>query len=200
MSDMKLIMENWNGFLNEQASPGSIQTIGQLYDFFQSQEPGRLKKSLVKYGPALGKILGAGASVALGMVDGGAAGGIAKLAGDKLAEKAVEATLSAAVLAFANIEDGTYPEGSVASYFDLDDNLTLFMRELEQKKPGSDKPSMPELEVFQIMVQKVKDAVQGGVDRNARIEDILSATSKQVMDALLKRGDFGGKVVVTPAS
>ena len=113
---MKLIMESWTDFLNEQV-PGNIQTIGELYDFFKSQEPGRLKKSLSKYGPALGKILGGGASIALGLVDGGAAGAtVGKLVGDKLAEAAIEATLSAAVLAFANVEDGTYPAGSVASY------------------------------------------------------------------------------------
>lgn len=200
MSEMKLILENWTDFLNEQASPGNIETIGQLYDFFRQQEPGRIKKSLAKYGPALGKILGTGASVALGMADGGAAGGVTKMAVDKLTETAVEATLSTAILAFANLEDGTYPEGSVASYFDLDDNLTLFMRELEQQKAGSEKPSLPELEVFQLMVKKVKDAVQGGVDRDTRIEDVLSDTSKQVMDALLQRGDFGGKVKVTPVS
>ena len=74
------------------------------------------------------------------------------------------------------------------------------MRELEQKKAGSSKPSSPELEVFKIMVQKVKDAIQGPTDRSKRIEDVLSDTSKQVMDALLRRGDFGGKVNITPVS
>ena len=200
MSEMKLIIENWNEFLNEQQNPGNIQTIGELYDYFKRLEPGRIRKSLSKYGPALSKILGTGASAYIGIMTGGAGAGVGMLAGEKLAEAAVEAALSTAILAFANIEDGTYPAGSVADYFDLDDNLTLFMRELEQKKAGSDKASLPELEVFQFMVQKVKDAISGSIDPNEKIDDVLDVTSKQVMSAMLKRGNFGGKVNVTPVS
>lgn len=203
MSEMKLIMENWNGFVNEQED--KIETIGQLYKYFTDLEPTKLQRTLTKYGSLVSKIVGASAGGLVATMTGGSdlgSGAAAKkLTQGLLAEKTVEAVLSAAVLALSNVEDGTYADDSVVSYFDLDDNLTLFMRELEQKKAGSDQPSKPELEALKAMVSKIKELVQGGVDPDQPVADILrGVTTEAILDAKLKRGDYSGKVNLTPAS
>ena len=151
------------------------------------------------------KIVGASAAGLVTIMTGGASLGAGKaaekLTKNILAEKTVEAVLSAAVLALSDVEDGTYADDSVTSYFDLDDNLSLFMRELEQKKAGSDQPSKPELEALQSMVSRIKQIVQGGVDRDKSVASILQGvTTAAILDAKLKRGDYSGKVNLTPVS
>jgi hypothetical protein len=138
---MKLIMESWRGYLNEaqqlldpplQDDPKNIKTIGQLHDYFMSKEPGKLKQTAMKYGGITAKIFGITAGATVGAATGGA-GIVAGAAAGAIAEQVIESLLLAAVTAFANIEDGTYQEGTAASYFDLDDNLTMFLRDLETK-------------------------------------------------------------------
>jgi len=73
------------------------------------------------------------------------------------------------------------------------------MRELEQKKAGSSKPSKPELEVFDFMVNRVKEKIQRGIPRDASIEEVLQdVTSRAVMDRKLASGELGGKIKITP--
>jgi hypothetical protein len=191
-------MENWRGYLNE--DPTQITTIGQLHDYFKSIEPGKLKRIAGKYGGIVAKHIGGTVAGVAGTAIAGIGGGlVAGKAASMLAEKAVESLLSAAIVAFANIQDGTYPEGSAAHYFDLDDNLTLFMRELEQKKAGSEKPSTPELEVYQHMIKKVEEKISGGISRDKTIAEVLQdITSKSTMDQKLQSGELGGKVKIIP--
>ena len=108
--------------------------------------------------------------------------------------------LMASIMAFANLEDGTYPEGSAASYFDLEDNLTLFLRDIESQGKDFTKPTQPEMEVFTIMKKKIQAAVKGKVDPSTTIADLLKdVTSQAVMDSHLKSGQFAGRVKVEPA-
>jgi len=184
MSKMKLLMENWSTFLNEDAT--QITTIGQLHDYFLKKDPGTLKKLAAKYGGITAKIMGIAA---------GAAAGPAGIAAGVIAEQVVEQMLSASIMAFADIEDGTYPDGSAASYFDLNDHLSLFMRHLETKGREIRKPSQPELEVYAIMKKKVQDAVKGGVPPNTTIQELLqNITSQAVLDRRLATGEHSGKV------
>jgi hypothetical protein len=193
MSDMKLIMENWKGFLRE--NPGQITTIGELHDYFKEQDPSTLEKLAAKYGGITAKLMGASAGVAAGDLTGAAGGA----AGGLIAEKIIEHLLTAAITAFANLEDGSYPGGTAASYFDLEDNLTLFMRHLQTGGDDIVKPSIPETEVFEKMKQRIVTAVQQGFSPDTPIATILGdLTSQIVMDGELKAGERSGKVKVEP--
>ena len=188
---MKLILENWDRYIKEDKAAGSITTIGELHKYFEQKDPGTLKKFAAKYGGISAKILG----VAAGTATGGVGGAITGAAAGAVAEAVVEQMLMASIMAFANIEDGSYPEGSAASYFDLEDNLTLFLRDIESQGKDFTKPTKAEMEVFSIMKNKIKDAVQGNVDPSTPIATLLGdVTSQAIMDAHLKSGEFAGKV------
>ena len=194
MSEMKLIMERWDGFLIEEG-PGDIATIGELHEYFKEKDPGTLKKFAAKYGGLTAKLFGVGAGVAAGGVGGVITGAAAGM----VAEQIVEQLLMASIMAFANIEDGTYPEGTAASYFDLDDHLTLFLRDLETKGADIASPSLPEKEVFSIMKEKIQDAIKGNVAPDTTLADLLqSVTSSSVMDSRIQAGEHSGKVKVEP--
>jgi len=194
MSEMKMILERWGGFLNEQDA-SAITTIGELHDYFEKKDPGTLKKLAVKYGGITAKVLGMSVGAIAGVPMAGAAGAAA----GAIAEKVAEQLLMASIMAFANIEDGSYPEGSAASYFDLDDHLTLFLRDVETQGKELAKPSLPEQEVFTIMKKKIEDAIQGNVEPATTIADLLqSITSQSIMDARIQSGEHSGKVKVEP--
>ena len=204
MGEMKLIMERWDTYLLRE-NPAAIRTIGELHGYFAEKEPGKLKKLAAKYGGITAKVLGLGAGVGLDVATGGGSAGAGSAAGaaggQLIAEKVVEALLTAAVTSFANIEDGSYPEGTAASYFDLEDHLTLFMRHLETKGADVVKPSVPELQVFEKMKERIEDAIQSGIDPNTTIADLLGqVTSQAVMDQELQTGEHSGKVKIEPVA
>ena len=202
MSEMKLIMEGWNKFLIELGptpEPENITTIGELHEYFLEKDPGVLKKLAAKYGGASAKMAGVAGGLGLAASGMGPGGVIAGTAAGAIAEKIVEQLLMASIMAFANIEDGTYPAGTAASYFDLDDHLTLFLRDVETKGADIAKPSLPEKEVFSIMKKKIQDAITGSVAPDTTLADLLqSVTSSSVMDARIQAGEHSGKVKVEP--
>tara|TARA_R110000744_G_scaffold109202_2_gene206499 strand:- start:495 stop:1088 length:594 start_codon:yes stop_codon:yes gene_type:complete len=196
MSGMKVIIEKWDRYLNEEDAASSITTIGDLHKYFEKKDPSTLKKFAAKYGGISAKVLG----VVAGASTGGAGGVVAATAVSWVAGEVVEQMLMASIMAFANLEDGTYPEGSAASYFDLEDNLTLFLRDIESQGKDFTKPTQPEMEVFTIMKKKIQAAVKGKVDPSTTIADLLKdVTSQAVMDSHLKSGQFAGRVKVEPA-
>jgi len=116
-----------------------------------------------------------------------------------IAEQVIEKLLMAAVTVFANIEDGTYPDGTAASYFDLDDHLTMFLRDLETKGKEITKPSLPELEVFKDMKKRITTAITQGSPPTQTLQSLLQQiTSQAVLNKRMKDGEHSGKVVVQP--
>lgn len=205
---MKLIMERWDAYLLKE-DPANIRTIGELHGYFAEKEPGKLKKLAAKYGGITAKVLGMGAGAAIDVATGGASGGsgtkiggaIGAAAGSQISEKVVEALLVAAVTSFANIEDGSYPTGTAASYFDLEDHLTMFMRHLQTQGADIVKPSVPEIEVFKKMKERIENEVRSGIDPDTTIAALLGdVTSQVVMDQELKSGEHSGKVKVEPVT
>jgi|TARA_R110002111_G_scaffold258571_1_gene327804 hypothetical protein len=198
-------MESWRGYLNEaqqlldpplQDDPKNIKTIGQLHDYFMSKEPGKLKQTAMKYGGITAKIFGITAGATVGAATGGA-GIVAGAAAGAIAEQVIESLLLAAVTAFANIEDGTYQEGTAASYFDLDDNLTMFLRDLETKGKEIAKPAEPELQVYKEMKARIVEAIKEATDPKTTLEDLLQdITSQAVLNKRMKDGEHSGKVAV----
>ena len=190
-------MESWSGYLNENAA--QITTIGELHKYFQEKDPGTLKKMALKYGGYTAKILGIAGGVAASAGTAGASIGVGVAAGT-IAEQVVEQLLMASIMAFANLEDGTYPEGTAASYFDLNDHLTLFMRDVETRGKDINKPSVPEQEVFKIMKKKIEDAIKADIDPNTPLRDLLqNITSQAVLDNRLASGEHSGKITMDPA-
>ena len=194
---MKLILEKWDRYIKEDKAAAAITTIGDLHKYFEKKDPGALKTFAAKYGGISAKILG----VTAGVAAGGVGGAITGVAASAIAEKVVEQMLMASIMAFANIEDGSYPEGTAASYFDLEDNLTLFLRDIQSQGKDFIKPTKAELEVFGIMKKKIQDAIQGDVDPATPLATLLGdITSQAIMDAHLKSGEFAGRVKIQPIS
>ena len=209
---MKLLFENWRKYLDEielkpkktdKASftlapkdPGEIYTVGQLMDYFKSVEPGKLKKMAGKYGSVVAKAIAVGgaAAAATGAGAGVAIAGVA-------AEKVLEKMLTAAVMAFANIPDNSYSagDGSAASFFDIDDTITHFLRNVETQEKNILNPSKPELEAFEEMREKVSQVAAGIPEdewHNTKLSDLLRVTTQSILDANLLNHD---KVKVQPA-
>ena len=200
---MKTLIENWNTFLvNEikitKKKPQEIVTVGELVEYFKEKDPNTLQKLAARYGGYVAKIMGVSVGAAAGAATGGA-GIVAGTATGAVAEKIVEQMLQASIMAFADIEDGSYQPGSAASYFDLDDNLQIFIRDLETKGGDITKPSKPEMEVFKIMKKKIEDAVQGGVSPTTKISDLLQdITAQSILNARIQSGEHSGKVKIEP--
>ena len=202
MPEMILLMEHWREFLREQdeteldqrclelRDAEDIVTIGQLQAYFQDKDPGTLKKLAAKYGGVTAKILG----ITIGAATGGAGAVASSIAGE-----VVQQMLQASIMAFADLEDGSYAEGTAGSYFDLDDKLTLFLRHLETQGGEITQPAKPEQEVFTIMKKKIETAVHGGVDPCTKISQLLKdITAQSVLDTRIKSGEYSGAVEVTP--
>jgi len=224
-NDMKLIVENWRGYLNEQVrldekknpyypdacatnpsslDAGNITTLGCLMSFFAHMEPSMIKKLAGKYGGAVVKALTIGTGVAIDVASGGTSGGagtkasVAAAAGggaiEAIGGEVLEKMLMAAVIAFANIPDGSYSPGggSAASFFDIDDAITIFLRNVESKEQNILNPSVPEVEAFTQMKEIVQAAANIGNDPNwasRELSDVLSTTTQQILDANLLQQD-----------
>jgi len=207
--EMKVIMERWGGYTNhrlyENLDLRSITTIGQLKKYFAQYEPSKLKKIGATYGKTIAKIFTGAAVVGAAVATAGTGGAATPLAAagaagaSMLAEAAVENLLLAALIAFSNIEDGSYKQGTAASYFDLNDHLQIFLRDIETKGKEVTKFSLPEREVFEIMKKKIEDAVTGGVPPSTTIATLLQdVTSQSVLEKRLKDGEYSGKVKLEP--
>ena len=200
---MKTLIENWNNFVVSEISiakktPQEIMTIGELVEYFKEKDPSTLEKFAARYGGYVAKIMGVGLGAAAGIATGGTSVAAGAAAG-VVAEQVVEQMLQASIMAFADIEDGTYQPGSAASYFDLDDNLQIFMRDLETIGGNIVKPSEPEKQVFSIMRDKIEDAVKGDVNPNTKISELLgNITAESIMDARVQAGEHSGKVKIEP--
>jgi len=197
MRETRLIMESWRGFLNEELEPGNIFTIGELMQYFKRIEPSKLKKLAGKYGSAVVKALTVGAGLAASAATSGIAAGTAA-AGAGLAQavggEVLEKMLMAAVIAFANIPDESYSadDGSAASFFDIDDTITIFLRNVETQEKNILNPSIPEREAFEEMrniVSQVAGAIPEDGWAKTRLSDVLNTTTQKVLDANLLQRD-----------
>lgn len=224
MSQMQIIMERWRHQMLEQErfvdvtaavtsgagakmpkkvcmelrEPEHIITIGQLHTYFAKKDPGELRKLAARFGGLTAKAMGIAAGTAAGAV-AGPAGAAVGTAVSTIAGEVVQQMLQASIMAFANMEDGTYEDGTAGTYFDLDDKLTMFLRHLETGGKEITKPSKPEQEVFAHMKKKIEAAVTGDYDPCMTIAELLKdVTAQSVLDAKLKGGEFSGAVTVTP--
>lgn len=224
MSEMKIILERWKCFsenketLNEAPKdsmcpqsdtpqePGDVSTIGELYNFILAKEPGRLKRFIAKASKATTKAAGVGAgvatTVATGGADAGAATGVGTIVANELASEVVQLLLTNAAVYFANMPDTEVDEGSVAWYFDHDDQIQMFLRGQEQGKVASNKMSKIEKQVFKEMSAYVKSVVNASTDCESTVAFILGdITARAKMNAALADGEVGGgKVKITPTS
>jgi hypothetical protein len=186
----QLIMENWRNFITEAPDrpldPKDITTMGELQTYFKSIEPGKLKKLVGKYGKGATKILGtiAGAVAGTALGPGGSVAG--GMAAGVMAQEAVEALLVSAVLAFSNVEDGTYSEDSAISYFDLDDTVVNFLRDIESKGKDLNTVSAPEKESLNLMIKYIKMKSKNAQPSDT-IASILDLTAQTVLDRKFKK-------------
>jgi hypothetical protein len=187
---MKLLMENWRRFLTEEEEgpldPKDITTIGQLQTYFKSLEPGKLKKLVGQYGKGATKLLGTIAGAVAGSALGPGGSVATGMAAGVLAQEAVEALLVSAVLAFSNVEDGTYSEDSAISYFDLDDTVVNFLRDIESKGKDLNTVSAPEKEALNLMIKYVKGKAQNARP-NDTIGSVLGLTAQTILNRKFKK-------------
>ena len=209
-------MENWRGYLdrvpqlNERTNPyldkcpddpgalepGNIFTIGCLMAYFAHLEPTVLQKLAGRWGGALAKITGAAAGIAVDVTGGGTTGGMATKigtgAGVALGEAVFEKLLMTAVMAFANIPDDDYTggNGSAASFFDIDDKISTFLRQLDTKNVMQ--PSGPEKEVFAQMQQTVHAAASAIPEdqwATTRLDAVIQTTTQNLLNRNLLQQD-----------
>lgn len=183
-------MENWRNFITEAAEapldPKDITTMGELQTYFKSLEPGKLKKLVGQYGKGATKLLGTIAGAVAGSALGPGSSVATGIAAGVMAQEVVEAFLSAAVLTFANVEDGTYPEDSVISYFDLDDTVVNFLRDIESKGKDLNTVSAPEKESLELMIKYVKMKAKNAQPSDT-IASILDLTAQTVLSRKFKK-------------
>jgi hypothetical protein len=108
------------------------------------------------------------------------------MAAGVMAQEAVEALLVSAVLAFSNVEDGTYAEDSAISYFDLDDTVVNFLRDIESKGKDLNTVSAPEKESLDLMIKYIKMKAKNA-QPNDTIASILNLTAQTVLDRKFKK-------------
>ena len=172
--------------------------------YFGSADDSKLKEYARKYGKIAARFMAVGGVAAATAASAGTALALAPAAATAAsvaAEKVLEKMLTAAIMAFANIPDDSYTagDGSAASFFDIDDTITHFLRNVETQEKNILNPSKPEREAFEEMQKIVKQAVAGIPEKEwyqKELSDILKTTTQSILDANLLNQD---KVKVQPA-
>ena len=90
---------------------------------------------------------------------------------------------------FADVEDGTYTDDSAISYFDLDDKVQTFLRDVEHGIKGSEagKISRMEKEVIDKMIKYARSRAEYFARQpNTSLSTALQTTAKEIMSKQFK--------------
>lgn len=207
MNDMKLIMETWRGFLNEEApAPGADPKVKDFLKLYAKQKPKAMQRALgitAKWtaGIAVGLLVGAAAGAttagigsAAGVVAGGAAAKAAEQAVgmiyDKLAERSGD--MANSLMAYLNTpDDSTDP---LAAFFDIEDEYVKLVQGLD-----SDLGKKFQKELFSYY-SRVFEEVDEVADGDKLLSDFLKVTANEFFQRFLfKHSKSGVGVKVQPS-
>ena len=202
----KLIVENWRKYIksiteNEEDEGWQdldrIFTVGELVQWFRAHETnqtlsnmfsGRVAKWAAKAGSVA---VGIGTALVSAPLDMGASGVAAASATQSTIEDSIEKFLISAIYSLAMMPDtsSSYPEGSAAKFFDLNDTVQMFLRSTEHGGNVND-PSTIEIDSikkFRDYVQEQIKSLNIGSDqdqswKDVKLADIIEGSAQEVLD------------------
>ncbi len=202
MSKMKLIMQSWQSYVNEQQNPQG-PTVGDFLETWNKQNPRSIKKifgKLAKFVVGIG--LGGAAAAAtggLGTALGATAGGVAgAVIGDQLEElfdwiAGQGGTQMAQFL--ANMADNQVPDDQrtgLALYYDLDDEYEALLQGMD-----SELANKYQKELFKYFKRAFTQ--MDGANPDEPLSKYISMTANQYLQRFLqKKTQSGVGVVVRP--
>jgi len=205
--DMKLIMEDWRRFVNEEAPPsGGDPKVKDFLKLYAKQKPKTMQKALgiaAKWtaGIAVGLLVGsaagattAGLGTGAGVVAGGAAAKAAEQAieavYDKIAERSGE--MAKGLIAYLSTPDDS--DDPLAKFFDIEDEYEKLLQGLD-----SDLGKKFQKELFDYY-KRVFTQIDEEADGDKPLSEFLKATANQFFQRFLFKHSISGVgVKVTPS-
>jgi|2_EtaG_2_1085320.scaffolds.fasta_scaffold40548_2 hypothetical protein len=202
MSEMKLITENWRGYLNETAQE---PTVAEFLQTFAKQDP-KSFMNILKVGArqvasiAGGALVATAAGTAVGAATGGAGGiggaALGYAAGSKLAEeglnrifgrvaeKSTELARFMAEMAKRQVDDGE--RAGIDNYYDIDDEFETLI--------GGMDSDLGEVftEVLFNIYRKAFANIDKVADGNKPLSDYLAATANDQFTRFIRKKDVSG--------
>lgn len=199
MANMKLIMENWRGYLTE--APSAEPTVGDFLETWGRQSPKSAKKIFGK----LAKILvGVGVGTATGAAAGAATGGLASVAGGTAAGvaagKAAETAVGQLFDWIANrgggemakflstMADHQVPDDQrtgLAVYYDIDDNFEKLLQGMDSELANLYQEHL--YGYFKRAFERM-----GNADPTDKLSDYLSMTANEYLQKFLWKTSWSG--------
>lgn len=203
---MKLIMENWRGYLEEREAPEP--TVGDFIQAMAKSHPKIMQKVLgaapkVVASIAVGALVAgvaapaaaaAGvAAVGAGAVAGGAATKGAELITGEVATQ-IMSKFSSKSATLGRWMVGTMRRGipdnqrtPIDVYFDLDDDIAALIKGGDKTSPLFDKFTSELAAEFQVKLDKM----DGTEDLTVPLKDFLDGTANVYLNKLMKTGELG---------
>ena len=201
MSEMKLITENWRGYLNEEAKE---PTVAEFLETFAKQDP-KSFMNILKVGArqvasiAGGALVATAAGTAAGAVAGPVGAGAAAVgyaAGSKLAEeglsrifgrvaeKSTELARFMAEMAKRQVDDGE--RAGIDNYYDIDDEFETLI--------GGMDSDLGEVftEVLFNIYRKAFANIDEVTDGNKPLSDYLAATANDQFTRFVRKKEQSG--------
>jgi hypothetical protein len=206
-NDMKLIMEDWRKFVNEEAPPsGNDPKVRDFLKLYAKQKPKTMQKALgiaAKWtaGIAVGLLVGsaagattAGLGTGAGVVAGGAAAKAAEQAigmiYDKVAERSGD--MAKGLIAYLSTPDDS--NDPLAAFFDIEDEYEKLLQGLD-----SDLGEKFQKELFGYY-KRVFEQIDEEADGDKPLSEFLESTANQFFQRFLfKQSKSGVGVKVQPS-
>ena len=206
MSEMKLIMESWQSYVNEQQNPQD-PTVGDFLETWNKQSPrsikkifGKLAKFVVGVGVGVGTSAAAGSATgglgtALGVTAGAAAGKTAEVAMEKVFDWIAGQGGTQMAQFLANMADNQVPDDQrtgLALYYDLDDEYEALLQGMD-----SELANKYQKELFKYFKRAFTQ--MDGANPDEPLSKYISMTANQYLQRFLqKKTQSGVGVVVRP--
>jgi hypothetical protein len=202
MSEMKLITENWRGYLKESAQE---PTVAEFLQTFAKQDP-KSFMNILKVGArqvasiAAGGLVGAAAGTLAGAATGGIGGGVGATAGyavgsklaeqglerifGKVAEKSTELARFMAEMAKRQVDDDA--RSGIDNYYDIDDEFETLIGGMD-----SDLGNTFTEVLFDIYRKAFKD-IDEVKDGDKPLSDYLAATANGHFTRFIAKKNLSG--------
>lgn len=206
MSEMKLIMESWQSYVNEQQNPQD-PTVGDFLETWNKQSPRSIKKifgKLAKFVVGVGVGVGTGAAAglatggvgaALGVGTGAAAGKAAEVGIEKVFDWIADKGGTQMAQFLANMSDNQVPDDQrtgLALYYDIDDEYEALLQGMDSKLANK-----YQKELFNYFKRAFTQ--MGDANPDDPLSDYISMTANQYLQRFLqKKAQSGVGVVVQP--
>jgi hypothetical protein len=202
MSEMKLIMESWRGYLNE--APQADPTVGEFLETWGKQSPKSAKKIFGKLAKVL---IGVGTGLATGAATGGlgAAAGVAAGTGaGKVAEQAVGQLFDwiagkggdQMAKFLATMADQQVPDDQrtgLAIYYDIDDSYEKLLQGMDSELANKYQKSL--FAYFNRAFERM-----GTAEPSEKLSKYLSMTADEYLKKFLWKTSWSGVGVQVKAN